>query len=934
MVVAVLFATAQQPPMITIHGHVFSQETGAPIKGQSVIISIDSLQNNWHYNKVVTDSNGVYTDFVPYMYSSEQLINVYTYDCRGAMVKGSGYFHSGKLEVVIDLTICGDPGTKCEAFFKFSPNPNNSLEVAFFDGSRYLPSSEKISYLWNFGDSTISNVQNPIHTYTKPGIYNVCLRITSGDNFCSSAYCFSVAVGSPAQGPCDNSFWYYTDSVTNQYTFNGLMLNGLADTWKWDFGDGTTATGQTVIHLFAKADNSYKVCLTTTGAGPGATVCTASSCQEVFVHNPSPCESSFLYYPDSTGSVYTFEGYAKNNQVSSWSWDFGDGTTASGQKVSHSFIFSSSNDNKGHSVCLTTTGTGADGVTCTYNSCKEIYPNVPSPCENFFKAYSADGFEYTFSGSVASGAPASYYWDFGDGNSDTGQVVTHAFGKIYTVFNVCLTTVVPVPEATGFAECKSISCQSIYNGVDSSWCKAVFSAIPANATRNTFHFANLSQGNHSYIYWEFGDGSHSTETNPLHTYLSPGLFIACLTVGDSMANCMNTSCQEIWVDMIQPSCQASFTVKQVDSSNTAIPGYMFFNTSAPGYTNLKWSFGDGTVSTDVNPIHIYSIPGVYTACLTIGDSLGKCHDTYCMDIYAGKVTVDNTVSGIVMAGNKVADQGIVWLVSPDNTYNDETQPDSAGIYHFTGVPSGKYYIYAMLTPGSDDFFTYLPTYYASSLTWQGATLITTGDPNAWYKVSLVPSVNLNQGNATITGTINWGSMIVKAENNPAANVEVMLYNNAGDPVAYTFTDSNGTFIFEHLPYGSYTLQAQMTGRETESVTVSLSEDNATETINFIVNEAAIDILGTSDLDKSKFSAGNPYPNPAGEILNLIMNASASGSAVVDIMDIQGRVIHTETIALKGSNNLVSIGTGSLTKGIYLLRIKSDGYKPVIRKFIR
>ena len=68
-----------------------------------------------------------------------------------------------------------------------------------------------------------------------------------------------------------------------------------------------------------------------------------------------------------------------------------------------------------------------------------------------------------------------------------------------------------------------------------------------------------------------------------------------------------------------------------------------------------------------------------------------------------KVTNDNTVSGIVLAGNKVADQGIVWLVSPDNNYNAELIIDSTGIFHFTGVPYGNYYIYAMLTPGSDRF---------------------------------------------------------------------------------------------------------------------------------------------------------------------------------------------------------------------------------------
>ena len=410
--------------------------------------------------------------------------------------------------------------------------------------------------------------------------------------------------------------------------------------------------------------------------------------------------------------------------------------------------------------------------------------------------------------------------------------------------------------------------------------------------------------------------------------------MACLTVIDSIANCKDQACQEIWIDVIQPDCQASFTVVEADSSNIKSFGYLFYNTSASRFTSQEWSFGDGIVSNEQNPVHFYDLPGVYNTCLTIWDSLGKCQNTYCRNLFVGKVINDNTVSGIVLAGNKVADQGIVWLVSPDNSYNTELLIDSTGIYHFTGVPYGKYYIYAMLTPGSHQFFAYMPTYYASSLSWQGATLIFTGEPNAWYAVTLVPSMAWSQGDATIAGTINWGGMILRAESNPAANVEVVLYNSAGNPIAYTFTDNDGTYIFENLPYGYYTVQAEMTGKSSQSIPVNLTENSTTANISFVVNSAAIDMTGITELNKSVLLAGSPYPNPVREILNIKMNASASGSAEVDIMDVQGRIIQTEYISLTGSNNLFSIATGSLTKGIYLVRVKSDGYKPVVRKFVK
>jgi PKD repeat protein len=929
IVSAVLFSSAQLP-LVSIHGRVIYQETGAPAIGQTVLISIDSLQNYGHYSKVVTDANGEYIDYVPYMSGiDQQAIYVYTYDCRGDMVKGEGYFRVGKLEVVINLDICSNSATQCEAFFKFSPNPNDLLEVAFYDGSQFLPGSAKMEYTWNFGDSTSANGQYPIHAYNKSGVYNVCFSISSSDNKCSSTICLPVKVGSPTPDPCESSFIYYLDSLDNQYVFEGLAINQQTTEWKWNFGDGTTATGQKVSRSFANLNANHTVCLTTTGVDADGTTCTHSYCQDIFVYIPSPCESSFFYYTDSIGSNYTFEGYAKNNLVNYWAWDFGDGTTATGQKVSHSFNF---NSTVGHNVCLKTIGIGASGDSCTFNSCQNININPPSPCENYFKTYSGDGSKYTFTGEVASGVNASYYWNFGDGTSDTGQVVKHTFGKKNTIFNVCLTTIVSVPAPTGFYECKSISCQTVFNVNDSSGCKAVFLAVPDSST-NTYSFINQSQSNYTYSYWNFGDGSQSTEANPVHIYSSPGLYIACLTIADNTNNCKSQSCQEIRVNMIQPGCKASFYTISPDSLANSVH-FKFINTSTEGlYSNQKWSFGDGTGSTDFNPIHTYVTPGIYTACLTIWDSSGSCQSSYCKEIFAGEVKVDNTVSGIVLAGNKVADQGIVWLISPDNNYNAEKVIDSTGTYHFTGVPYGKYYIYAMLTPGSTEFFAYMPTYYGNSLSWQGATIINAGEPNAWYQVNLISSKVLSSGDATITGTIFWSGNS-KAEGIPAANVEVVLYNNSGNPIAYTFTDSEGTFEFNNLPFGEYTVQAEMPGKATQLISVSLSENSSAVNLDLRVNESAVYILSIETPNKTLILAGNLYPNPVTDILTMELNAPVSGTATVEVIDMQGRVIHRELTELSSGHNRVRIQTGDLNKGVYQLRIKTDGQKPVQRRFVR
>lgn len=51
------------------------------------------------------------------------------------------------------------------------------LSVTFTDTSSNLP----VSWLWNFGDGTTGNAQNPTHTYTSPGKYTVVLTATNSD---------------------------------------------------------------------------------------------------------------------------------------------------------------------------------------------------------------------------------------------------------------------------------------------------------------------------------------------------------------------------------------------------------------------------------------------------------------------------------------------------------------------------------------------------------------------------------------------------------------------------------------------------------------------------------------------------------------------------------------------------------------------------------
>jgi len=70
------------------------------------------------------------------------------------------------------------------ADFNFLPTPGNQT-FDFID----LSSGDIDTYLWDFGDGTLSNVASPTHTYATPGTYFVCLTtfgICGSDSFCQT----------------------------------------------------------------------------------------------------------------------------------------------------------------------------------------------------------------------------------------------------------------------------------------------------------------------------------------------------------------------------------------------------------------------------------------------------------------------------------------------------------------------------------------------------------------------------------------------------------------------------------------------------------------------------------------------------------------------------------------------------------------------------
>ncbi len=163
---------------------------------------------------------------------------------------------------VLDIVDGSDPPV---AAFTAAPTAGIApLVTTFTDRSTGVPTQ----WAWNFGDATTSTDQNPVHTYSTPGIYSVTLTITNskGTAAVTQTDLVSVAVNPPLLA-ADFTGTPTAGIAPLPVQFTDRSVGG-ATAWAWDFGDGTTSTEQNPAHTYA-GHGTYTVALTV--AGPTGT---------------------------------------------------------------------------------------------------------------------------------------------------------------------------------------------------------------------------------------------------------------------------------------------------------------------------------------------------------------------------------------------------------------------------------------------------------------------------------------------------------------------------------------------------------------------------------------------------------------------------------------------------------------------------------------
>jgi PKD repeat protein len=342
----------------------------------------------------------------------------------------------------------------------------------------------------------------------------------------------------------------------------------------------------------------------------------------------------------------------------------------------------------------------------------------------------------------ASGTPGiiSWNWNFGDGTGTSIQQnpnYTYSAGGNYTV-TLTVSDGTCTTSTTQTTTVNSAPVVSISSSAPSSGC----GSMTVQFTNNTTNANNYS--------WNFGDGtSTSSQTNPVHTYSTPGSYTVVLTASSS-AGCTKTGSLSIAVG---PAPTASFTSNNTICQNDTV---FFVNQSVGNGTTIvsqSWNFGDGSPpSSAANPYHVYTGTGTFNVTLTVSSALCTDDTVTTVSVNTGPVAgfTQSVTSGcnplsVAFTNNTTGSPAYTWNFGDGSPVSSNQNPTH--IYYTPGV----YTVTLIASQGS-----------CSDTIVQSNLIQVTNGPQASFQslnsICLGDSsrfVNLSNGNGNTITSYSW-----------------------------------------------------------------------------------------------------------------------------------------------------------------------------------
>jgi len=311
--------------------------------------------------------------------------------------------------------------------------------------------------------------------------------------------------------------------------------------------------------------------------------------------------------------VVQFTDTTTGGTPTSWLWDFGDGDTTDATLRNPLHTYSASGD---YTVMLTVTNTmGSDSVI------KPDYITVLDITAPPVADFTADMTIGTVPMMVdftdtSLNYPTSWSWDFGDGGTSTEQNPTHTYTTAGS-FDVTLT-------ATNSIGSDSETKIGYITGITKP--QADFTSNTTSGMRPlAVQFNDTSLYSPTIWTWDFGDGTSSGDKDPIHTYNTAGVYTVALRATNGAGSNWENKTDYITVAELEIQPVADFSA---NSTAGLIPfAVAFTDLSENTPTSWSWDFGDGGTSTEQDPVHVYTTPGLYSVTLETTNGGGSDSET-------------------------------------------------------------------------------------------------------------------------------------------------------------------------------------------------------------------------------------------------------------------------------------------------------------------
>jgi gliding motility-associated-like protein len=229
--------------------------------------------------------------------------------------------------------------------------------------------------------------------------------------------------------------------------------------------------------------------------------------------------------------------------------------------------------------------------------------------------------QFTNTSTYGKSGTASFIWDFGDGSTKYSGV-TPPIHNYASTGSYIITLIMNDPLACNNPDTikKTIT-------IDSKYLKAATNLPDVICVKaGGLYFANYSS-NATSVFWDFGDGTTSTESNPTHKFDTGTYTITMIVFNTSACNKTDTFRKKI---TIKPGATANFDyTPKIPIENDST----HFTNLSKNALRYLWIFGDGDQSRVKDPSHLYKKTGTFKTCL-VAEGYENCNDTICKDISA------------------------------------------------------------------------------------------------------------------------------------------------------------------------------------------------------------------------------------------------------------------------------------------------------------